>query len=287
MKSPWWLFLLVMSPLWASPSMVVLDAGEGQALLVQQGNRGILIDTGHPGKTRHILDRLSTLGTTHLDYLILTHLHPDHAGGYFRLREAWPETPVLYNGQPLADDIRPDMTRWINDAISHDPLRRVITAGDRLQWQGITLEVLWPDEFRNPNLNAHSLVLLLTYGAVRVLIMGDATQQAEQALLRQGLLPDDIDVLIVGHHGAADASSKAFIEKIHPKWALISVNKNNIRGYPSPLVLQRLERAGVQVRRTDRDGEIILNLETGLLYQQKFSVQHQPIESESSGASNN
>ena len=266
MKYLWsWLLFFMIAPVAAGPQLVVLDVGEGQSLLVQQGDRGILIDTGHPGKARHVLDRLSALGVAHLDYLMLTHLHPDHAGGYFRLREAWPETPVLYSGQPLPADVQPDLTRWVNDALGQDPNRRIFTAGDTLQWQGITLEVLWPEKFMNRNLNEHSLVLLLSHGETRVLIMGDANQTVEQALLRQKRLPESIDVLVVGHHGAADASSKAFIDRVHPKLAIISVNSNNIRGYPSAEVLRRLEKAGAKLLRTDRQGEISLDLETGVL----------------------
>jgi len=153
----------------------------------------------------------------------------------------------------------------VNDALQQEPNRRILSAGDTIQWQGIRLKVLWPKKFVSPNLNEHSLVLLLSHGNTRVLIMGDANQKAEQALLQTNSLPKNIDVLVVGHHGAADASSKAFIDRIRPKLAVISVNKDNIRGYPSAKVLQRLKKAGAKVLRTDRAGEIRLDLETGQL----------------------
>lgn len=261
----WLLLLFLITAVAAGPQLVVLDVGEGQALLVQQGDRAMLVDTGHPGMTRHVLDRLNDLGVKHLDYLILTHLHPDHAGGYFRLREAWPETPVLYSGHPLPANVQPDLTRWVNDALRQDALRRILAAGDTLQWQGIRLDVLWPSKFVNQNLNEHSLVMLLSHGDTQVLIMGDANQKVEKALLQANSLPEDIDVLVVGHHGAADTSSKAFIDRIRPKLAIVSVNKDNIRGYPSADVLQRLEKAGTKVLRTDHVGEIRLNLQTRLL----------------------
>ncbi len=256
-------YLLILSVLTftalADPRLVVLDVGEGQALLVQQGDRAMLIDTGHPGMTRHVLDRLNDLGVKHLDYLILTHLHPDHAGGYFRLREAYPETPVLYNGHPLPADVSPDLTRWVHEALQRDAHRRIIAAGELLSWQGITLEVLWPDKFVNHNLNAHSLVLLLRHGDSQVLIMGDATQKVEQELLRRKRLPVNINVLVVGHHGAKDASSVAFIDRIRPKLAIVSVNRNNIRGYPAAEVLQRIEKSGAKILRTDQEGDIQLD----------------------------
>ncbi|WP_456405055.1 ComEC/Rec2 family competence protein [Thiolapillus sp.] len=259
MKRYWLLLFFLSATVVANPRLVVLDVGEGQALLVQQGDRGILIDTGHPGAARHVLDRLNELGVKHLDYMILTHLHPDHAGGYFRLREAWPETPVLHSGHPLPNDVRPDLTRWVKDALQQDARQRIVGAGDALNWRGITLKILWPDEFVSHDLNHHSLVLLLRHQDARILIMGDAPQQAERELLRQNSLPENIDIVVVGHHGSKYASSMAFIEKIRPRLAVISVNRNNIRGYPSAEVVQRWKKAGAKVLRTDRQGEIHLD----------------------------
>ncbi len=259
MKRYWLLLFFLSATVVANPRLVVLDVGEGQALLVQQGDRGILIDTGHPGAARHVLDRLNELGVKHLDYMILTHLHPDHAGGYFRLREAWPETPVLHSGHPLPNDVRPDLTRWVKDALQQDARQRIVGAGDALNWQGITLKILWPDEFVSHDLNHHSLVLLLRHQDARILIMGDAPQQAERELLRQNSLPENIDIVVVGHHGSKYASNMAFIEKTRPRLAVISVNRNNIRGYPSAEVVQRWKKAGAKVLRTDRQGEIHLD----------------------------
>lgn len=257
MKHLFCLLLLCLAlPTQAALSLIALDVGEGQALLIKQEDRGILIDTGHPGMARHVLDRLQNLGIKHLDYLILTHLHPDHAGGYFRLREAFPETPVLYSGHPLPKDVRPDLTRWVNEALLHDPHRRTIGAGKTFIWQGITLTFLWPEHFTGNNLNRHSLVLLLEAKGRQILVMGDADKKVEQALLMSKHLPSRIDVLVVGHHGAADASSPAFIDRIHPLQAIISVNRNNIRGYPSAEVIRRMENAGIKVLRTDLLGEI-------------------------------
>ncbi|WP_456415655.1 ComEC/Rec2 family competence protein [Thiolapillus sp.] len=255
------LSLCVMAaPVAAEPRLVMLDVGEGQALLLQQGARGVLIDTGHPGVSRRLLARLGALGVKRLDYLILTHLHPDHAGGYFRLREAFPRTPVLYSGHPLPADVRPDLVRWVNDALAQDAHRRLLRAGEDISWQGMHIEVLWPEAFSGDNLNRHSLVLLLHYAGLKLLIMGDADAVVEQALLEQNKLPADIDVLVAGHHGAADATSAAFVDRLHPRLALISVNAGNIRGYPGEEVLQRLEKAGARVLRTDRHGELRLDL---------------------------
>ncbi|WP_456380259.1 ComEC/Rec2 family competence protein [Thiolapillus sp.] len=248
------------APVAAQPRLVMLDVGEGQAVLLQQGHRGVLVDVGHPGMSQRVLERLAALGVKQLDYMILTHLHPDHAGGYFRLREAFPRTPVLHSGQPLTRDVRPDLVRWVNDTLAQDPQRQLLRAGELMQWQGMTIEVLWPETFSGANLNRHSLVLLLRHAGLKLLLMGDADAVVEQTLLDQGKLPGDIDVLVAGHHGAKDATSEAFVARVRPRLALVSVNAGNIRGYPGEEVLQRLEAAGARVLRTDRHGELRLDL---------------------------
>ncbi len=243
-----------------APSLVVLDVGEGQAILLQEEHHGILIDTGHPGMSQHLLQRLEALGVRQLDYLVLTHLHPDHAGGYFRLREQFPDTPLLYSGHPLSSRIRPDLVRWLNQAVTADQHWKKFLAGGRIHWRGLILEALWPTTFDNANLNRHSLVILIRYRGLKLLLMGDADSVVEQRLLDENKLPSQVDLLVAGHHGAADATSEAFVAKVQPRIAVISVNENNIRGYPSSDVVARLKHSGAHLLRTDRDGELRFEL---------------------------
>ncbi|VAW95249.1 hypothetical protein MNBD_GAMMA20-408 [hydrothermal vent metagenome] len=259
-----WLTALALASLITSAGaetlrLQVLDVGEGQAVLLQHGERGILIDTGHAGQAPKVLRAIADSGIRHLDMLILSHLHPDHASGYFRLREAWPDTPVLDAQHPLPPDISPDMVRWVNEALSTNPLRRRLKAGDSLPWGDARIEVLWPASFTSDNLNRHSLVLRIHHGERSALLMGDAGKEVERALLQQGKKLA-ADVLVVGHHGASDAGDAAFLAAVRPAYSVISVNHNNLRGYPHADTLQRLRATSGQVLRTDEDGNICLRL---------------------------
>jgi competence protein ComEC len=239
--------------------LVVFDAGEGQSLMLQHGQAALLIDTGHAGRAPRILARMRAHGVTQLDRLILTHLHPDHASGFFRIREAFPDTPVLYNQQPLPRDVTPDMVRWVDEALASDPRSGRLAAGDQLQWHDTVIDVLWPKTFEDDNLNRHSLVLSIRCGGTEILVMGDADTTVERELLNQGLVHES-DVLIVGHHGAADATSADFLKAVRPHLSILSVNGDNIRGYPDATVMARLQGLNTKVLRTDIDGEICLTL---------------------------
>jgi len=242
--------------------VVVLNVGEGQAILLKRGKRGTLIDTGHAGMAAHILARIKSHDIDELDFIILTHLHPDHASGYFRLREAYPEAIILDNHHPLPMDIKPDMVRWVHIALGQDKLRRKIKAGDETKWQGVSIQVLWPGDFTDNDLNKHSTVLLVKYGHERILIMADANQCVEQRLMAQDALGEPTSLLVVGHHGANDASTQAFLSNVKPSLCAVSVNPNNIRGYPAPQTMMRLQTACNTVLRTDVDGELCF--ESGL-----------------------
>jgi competence protein ComEC len=107
------------------------------------------------------------------------------------------------------------------------------------------------------DVNENSLVVLVEYGALRALFMGDAGFQSEERLLTQGV---DLraDVLKVGHHGSAYSSSTAFIEAVHPRIAIVSVGRHNLFGHPAPVTLETLRIVGASIFRTDQCGAVTI-----------------------------
>ena len=84
--------------------------------------------------------------------------------------------------------------------------------------------------------------------------MGDAGIEREKDILAKYNI-SDVDVLKVGHHGSRTSSSKEFINEVNPKYAIISVGKNNRYGHPNKEILNNLEQS--KIYRTDWDGSII------------------------------
>jgi competence protein ComEC len=112
----------------------------------------------------------------------------------------------------------------------------------------------WTASLDDPNLA--SVVVLVRYGAVRMLFMGDAEEPEENWLLTHGA---DVhaDILKVGHHGSRTSSSDAFLDAVRPRLALVSVGAGNSYGLPTPGIMRRLASFGAQVLRTDRVGTIV------------------------------
>ncbi len=108
------------------------------------------------------------------------------------------------------------------------------------------------------DINSNSLVFRLEYGHFRMLFTGDAGAEAEERILASGA---DLraDVLKVGHHGSAYSSTPDFIRAVSPRYAVISVGRNNLFGHPAQSTIETLQQAGARIYRTDEDGAVTVN----------------------------
>jgi competence protein ComEC len=252
------LLILLPAPVLASRLDIhILDVGEGQAVLLHQQQDAILIDTGHAGHSAGVLRKMASLGIKRLDTLILTHLHPDHASGYFRIHEAYPAARVLSNCHPVQTTQFLDMSRWVDEALQANPRHRCIRRGYTQTWLDSRIEALWPNQIpaNEHNLNRYSLVLQIEHAGKRLLIMGDADKTSEGELLKLST-PEAVDILVVGHHGAADASSEDWLRAVRPKTAVVSINRDNKRHYPAAETLQRVQRMSESLFTTAESGDL-------------------------------
>ena len=96
----------------------------------------------------------------------------------------------------------------------------------------------------------------------KFMFMGDAGVDKEKDILERHNI-SNIDVLKVGHHGSKTSSSKNFINKINPKYSIISVGKNNRYGHPNKEVLNNLNHS--KIYRTDEDGSIMFKIKNNKL----------------------
>ena len=112
------------------------------------------------------------------------------------------------------------------------------------------------------NENDNSAVIYTELNKHKFLFMGDAGIEVEKDLIEKYIL-QDIDVLKVGHHGSKTSSSKVFIDKLKPKYSVISVGKNNRYGHPNDNVLNNLEDSIIY--RTDQNGSIMFKIKNNKL----------------------
>jgi competence protein ComEC len=256
------LLLLLLTSLEAASKdfkWVVFDAGEGLSVLFQTKERGVLIDTGPISHTKEILRKIKKRGVKRLDYLIITHLHADHASGYFDVVEAFPKVKVIESCQ--ADHMKDKkqlhaIERWIAQALQKNKRRRCVKQGDVINSKGVTLSILSPAKIQGADLNRNSLVVHVQKESFNALIMGDADRVIEKQLASDKKTPTSVDLYVAGHHGAADTAEPAFLKMISPTLTVISVNKNNVWGHPDKAAVKRLKQYSQKVLLTSAMGDI-------------------------------
>jgi competence protein ComEC len=190
---------------------------------------------------------------TAVNYIIATHAHADHTGGFIDIIKNFPVGQAIIGNAP---DAAPEYERF-KDALtsSNTPLRRV-AAGERYEIEGVVIDVLWPPASIGPlSENDSSIVLRLKHGGVSVLLAGDIEQAAEEALVQSGV-DLQADILKVPHHGSKTSSSEAFIDRVRPSYGVISVGERSRFGHPADTVVNRYLARGVKLFQTGRDGMI-------------------------------
>ncbi|MBE6666004.1 MAG: MBL fold metallo-hydrolase [Ruminococcaceae bacterium] len=243
-----------------------IDVGQADSILIrvpsENGQLNMLIDAGAPlresSKDKVITEYLAGLGIDTLHYMIITHPHFDHASAAAEVIEA-------VNVQNLIlPECEATQAFWIDmfEAMEAKNLEYIPSEmGDTYQIGEASFEILGPVDLSlgEDNPNNYSVVVRLDYGKTSFLFTGDAEVESEEAMLKaQPASKFKCDVLKVGHHGAANATSEALLAAAKPSLAIIQCGEGNSYGHPTQLILDRLADANVPVRRTDLEGTIII-----------------------------
>jgi len=215
-----------------------LAVGQGDsAVVLFPGGGAMLIDAGGdlrwPGKfdpgARDVVPALAELGVRRLDAVVLTHPHPDHAGGLLTVldRMAVGELWMTPERDPIADAVRARAaSRGVTVREPHD-----MSVGS------VRVEVASRFE-EGRSLNDNSVVLRVVHGEVAVLFAGDVEALAE-ADLAQGAAEIRAQVLKTPHHGSRTSSTEAFLRRVEPAFTVYSVGAGNRFGFPNPEVVAR------------------------------------------------
>ncbi|MGM9538637.1 MAG: ComEC/Rec2 family competence protein [Candidatus Onthomonas sp.] len=236
----------------ASPvglAAALLDVGQGQCLVLAGEMETAVVDCGSTGtRAGDCLEQtLAQLGRERIDHLILTHYDWDHTSGVAQLLLEG-RVGRLWLPQPLPEDEERAAQLEELAALMGVPVEWV-NEETKLLLDNATLCLLplETEEYRGT-------AVLATLGKFDLLVTGDADIQGEEALLRNGALPQ-VEVLIAGHHGSAGSTGEMLLEAVQPQLILISVGENGY-GHPTRAALDRCRETGAELRRTDRNGTI-------------------------------
>lgn len=238
--------------------ITALDVGQGQCISVFAGDKTMLIDCGGTGT----LDRagetagayLSSCGRDRVDVLLLTHLHADHANGVAELLELIDVERIILPAEP--DDEDRLLDEIIKSAEKHGARLEYLSADAEIELGGINARLFAPGEAGDTN--ERCIMALVSVKDYDMLITGDGSKSAERELVSEREL-ENIELLIVGHHGSRYSSCGELLGSIGGESAIVSVGYNTY-GHPTYETLERLDAYGYNIYRTDLNGTIEIRI---------------------------
>jgi competence protein ComEC len=236
--------------------VTVLDVGQGLAVLIRQGERALLYDTGPAmGPTLSagsavIVPFLRRQGVQELEYLVVSHNDVDHRGGLADILDVVPAGNLLA-GEP--------------EKLSGTAGVRGCDSARQWQWPGadpVRFDLLAQEQPAHKG-NNRSCVLLVEVNGWRLLVPGDIEAAREAELLAHPRLAAGVDTLIAPHHGSRTSSTEAFLDRLQPRRVVVSSGFRNRFNHPHPLIVQRYRVRGAEVLNTAETGAVTLALVAG------------------------
>lgn len=232
----------------------VLDVGQADSILIENNKEYMLIDAGNNEDGEKLVKYFEQTRITNFKYVIGTHPHEDHIGGLDDIINNF-KVETIY----MPDVITTTKTFVdVLDAMEGNKITyKVPKIGDELMLGYALVKVLYVGNDEK-ELNNSSIVLKLDFGKNCFIFTGDAEEKVEDTIIKSGL---DIscDVLKVGHHGSRYSTTDEFLSTVNPKYAVISVGKNNSYNHPEDIIIKRLKDNDIEIHRTDLEGTIVIS----------------------------
>lgn len=236
----------------SKPKVVVCDVGQGDAILATYKNIQMLFDVGpNNKKVLKCLENNLPFWDKTIEVVILSHGDSDHVGGLDDLIKSYKVKKFFSNG-------------YLNSDIEQKIYSQKIRENDIVSICLFEFEVVSPEQNgeNKEDMNQNSVVgfLINKNTGWSMFMSGDIDLETEQRLVWRQIVNRSVDVLKVSHHGSKEGTSEELLKVLKPKTAVISVGKNNRFGHPTEEVLKRLQSHGVEIKRTDVEGEISFEL---------------------------
>ncbi len=232
-----------------------IDVGQADSILIEQNGHYMLIDGGNSDSADTITSYINNLGIKKFDYIIGTHPHEDHIGSLDDVILNFEVEKVLF---PRKTSSTKTFENFVN-AVRYKNLKLTVPeVGTTYKLGDTTFKIIAPNSSKYEEINNYSIVVKLTYQNTSYIFTGDAEVLSEEEIISK--FPDELkcDVLKVAHHGSSSSTSDEFLRLCEPKYAIISLGRDNPYSHPHKSVLDRLKKHGIEVYRTDKLGTITL-----------------------------
>ncbi len=233
----------------AKLAVTFVDVGQGDATIIELPDGGtVVVDAGPDTDAKALEQELSRLNITKIDHLVATHGDSDHIAGMAELLESHEVGEFM---APQATDTTDSYLSVLEAVEAKGITSRAAWSGRCVtQGKGYSIKVLSPNQGQDyAESNDWSIVLLVTFGDTSVLLTGDAPKETLKSLDC-----GTVDLLKVSHHGSNTGTDAELVQKLQPKYAVVSYAVGNEYGHPTQEVLDSL--TGVTVYGTGANGTI-------------------------------
>lgn len=209
----------------------------GDCILIQHNNKNVLLDSNTAGSAQYVIAYLKSIGVTHLDYILVSHFHTDHAGGFPQILDAFDTTGAIARYRSPEWNKMPTIetewgTRECHDAFVAKLMEKNIYLGGT-PYEG---EKLWLSddcylEYRNTNFqdyadyNNLSIVIKMVHKNKKIFLSGDIAPQAQVAL--SGHI-GKVDMYKCEHHCYNESAHEPFIDELSPSYAVTTRGEQSI-----------------------------------------------------------
>ena len=248
--------------IYCSEYVYFFNVEQGDMSYIKSGPSSIIVDIGSlRNKLAYntISSYFKTSNLKKVDAIIISHMHKDHINGLEDFVKKYNVGIIIY-AKPK--DESPAYQNFKEMLISHNINSKEVKAGEIINVGKIKVQVLLPDEnyiVAPDEINANSLVCIITVGDKKMLYMGDASVETEEKLIKQNIDMKNVFILKVGHHGSKTSTSHKFIQVVQPKHAIISALKKYY-GHPHENTIETLKQNNVYTYLTENIGAIKFKL---------------------------
>ncbi len=243
------------TPTGDEPKFHFIDVGQGDSTLVTYNGEAVLVDAGPESSGKSTAEYI-WLYAQNIDYFIITHPHEDHMGGAVDILEKC-DVECLIMPEDTSNNRFFDDTLETAEKLGVEVV--ILEGASTYILDGITVEIADNSGFEHDDLNNASLFVKVTAGSTSCLFTGDAEYAAEAyAVGNYGKYYLDCDIFQAGHHGSKTSNSVLLLDYVTPEICVISCEKGNSYGHPHGVALDRLEKTGAEIRRTDLEGTVVI-----------------------------
>lgn len=247
----------------------IIDVGQAESILIVQDGFTMLVDSGGNFTGDDVVKYIKSLGIDKIDIFLITHFHRDHAGGAHKIISSLDVKKIVchkfsdlstmqerfwYIDMSISRSIREtfgSMSIFMESACENNKLKNYDVGDAKVYTLSQNNDAV--------NVNNKSIVFKLVYGYFSMLFMADAESEVEKELLEEDA-DLSADVLKIGHHGSKTSTTDEFLDKVNPKYAVVSCGNGNDYNHPYGAVTKRFEDKNIPLYRTDELGDIVITV---------------------------